>query len=259
MLQHVTDALQDAVTFPLVDDGRRVKRLLIGGALVVTSVLLVPLFLLGGYYVRFLRASAHDDAEPPRFNEWGTLFVDGLKLFGLLAGFTLVVLVFALVGTLAGQAGVFAVETLGAVGGLVSAVLALLVLGAFVLFLVTIPAMVSNFAVEGRLGAAFNVDRVSASIAAPIYLVLLFFAFFANQVGLVFGGMLAIVLVGFLVAFYAQLVAIGLVARGFAHGTGIAGPETEGSTPSVPSGPDSSGMESTPDERRSAEGDDGSR
>lgn len=246
MLQHVTDALRDAVTFPLVDDGRRIKRLLVGSVLVATSFLLVPLVLLGGYYVRYLRASVHDDPEPPRFDEWGTLFVDGLKLFGLGIAFAAVVLAFAVGGTLVGQVGVFAVETLGAVGGLVSAVLALLVLGAFVLFLATFPAMVSNFAVEGRLKAALDTDRISAVVTTPVYLVLLFFAFFANQIGLVFGGMLAVVLVGFPLAFYAQLVAVGLIGRGYAHGTGIPEPDTDDDPTGA--GPVSTGVDGEPTE-----------
>ena len=245
MFQHAVEAIREAVTFPLVEDGRRIRRLLFGSVLIATTPLLVPLVFLGGYYVRYLRASAHDDPDPPRFDEWGALFTDGLKLFGLGIAFAVVVLAFALGGTVAGQIGVLAVEALGAVGGLVAAALALIVLGAFVLFLATVPAMVSNFAVEGRLGAAFDLGRASVVVTTPVYLLLLFVAFFVNQVGLVFGGMLAVLLVGFPIAFYAQLVAVGLVGRGFAYGIGITTPDTAGGPTGVDSGSVGADGEST--------------
>lgn len=294
MLEHAAEAIRKAVTFPLIDDDHRIRRLVIGSGLIATSILLIPLVILGGYYVRYLRVSAQDDPEPPRFDEWRTLLTDGVKLFGLVVAVGVGVGAFALVGALAGQVGVLAVETLGAVGGLVAALLAVLVLGAFALFLVTVPAMISNFAVEGRLGSAFDLDRTSAVMTTPIYLVLLLFAFFVNQIGVVFGGGFAIVLVGFPIAFYAQLVALGLVGRGFAHSVGVVTPgtdedptrtdpvstktddesteqsgptttvasdgvDTQGSPSSIPDGSESSDTPSASGESQSGEGADGAR
>lgn len=57
------------------------KPLLIGAAFTFFSFLVVPAFFAAGYLVRLTQAAVHGELEPPEFDDWGGLFVDGLGLF----------------------------------------------------------------------------------------------------------------------------------------------------------------------------------
>lgn len=70
----------EALRFPIAGDSA-LKNLLIGGVLGLLGFLLVPAFFVQGYLVRVLRVAVDGGDEPPVFDEWGDLLVDGLKLF----------------------------------------------------------------------------------------------------------------------------------------------------------------------------------
>lgn len=210
MITALKDSVFQAFRYPLRDDGSRLRRLAIGSILVVASVLVIPAIFLAGYYVRFIKATVDDDPEPPRFTDWKGLFMDGGRLFVIVLLYSVILLVFALLGGVVG-------EVTSSIGPIVVSVFALLLVGVFVLFLFAAPAMVVNFAVEGRIGAAFDRNRIWDAVTTPRYLAFVFVAFVVNNFGVAFGSMLSVILVGFVLMFYAQLVSLGLVARGFAH------------------------------------------
>jgi len=56
------------------------KPLLIGTVLTLFSFLIIPAFFAAGYLVRVTRAAVRADPEPPEFDDWGGIFVDGLGL-----------------------------------------------------------------------------------------------------------------------------------------------------------------------------------
>ena len=235
--------LGDALSFPRNDEDW-VKTVVIGTVLlVVTQVfallgLLIPLvgqmvalvvqLPLVGYTVRVLRASARGEERPPRFDDWGDLFVDGLKgvVVSIVYTIPVGVLMFALV-----VGGVFAAGfssdptgTTPATSGpppefgvafLVLFGVAML-LGLSVAYLV--PAAMANFAAHDDLGKAFALREVVGTAFTADYFVA---ALIAVVVGLILGFvgvLLSVLLVGLAVLFYTQVVTYYLLGRGYAKG-----------------------------------------
>jgi hypothetical protein len=181
---------------------------LIGAVLVVLSVFVLPVFVVQGYLLRVLREAAEGADAAPSFTRWGELFVDGLKAFAVELAYGLVAAV-PYVLTLAGV-GVTGSSNLAlSVGFLLALVLSLAV--SYLL-----PAAVANFAVEGRLAAAFDLRTVLGVALTWEYLAAVLLAVVVSVVGGVLGGLLAVVLVGFAVLFYVQVVTFHLYGQGYA-------------------------------------------
>ncbi len=149
--------LSNAFGYPLADDDR-LKTHLIGSLLVVGSVLVVPLFVLLGYFVRTVN-HAIDGRPVPRFEAYGELIVDGLKLTGIGIAYFLGLLVamfgVALLGSLS--------ETAGTVGFL------LLVPAYFGLLYVS-TSVLYHFARRRRIGDAFDLRAVAGTALSLRYL-----------------------------------------------------------------------------------------
>ncbi|GAB7020093.1 DUF4013 domain-containing protein [Halostagnicola bangensis] len=71
----------NALKYPLEDDDYP-KTLLIGSLLLVTSFLIIPAFILTGYITRAVQ-NASKGLEPPQFEDYVGLLIDGLKLTGV--------------------------------------------------------------------------------------------------------------------------------------------------------------------------------
>lgn len=163
--------LEDGLSYPLKGDNA-VGRIAIGGVLSYLAVLLFPLFLLMGYFVRVLAASARGEEEPPAFDEWGNMFVEGLKasvvavVYGVVPFLLVAVaVVFAGVGLSSGNdAAAGVLGGLGVVGLLFS-------VGAMFAIYYLVPAALTNMGLEGSLGAAFDVDTLSDVLLSTDYLV----------------------------------------------------------------------------------------
>src|SRR6056297_1817860 len=87
---------QEALNYPR-NSNSAVKNVAIGGILLFLSFLFVPTFFVLGYVVRSLRGVLDGIEEPPEFDEWGELFVDGLKAFAIGLVYSLVPAVIAIV------------------------------------------------------------------------------------------------------------------------------------------------------------------
>ena len=163
--------LEEAFRYPTTGEDA-LERLLIGGVLSILSVLVLPAFLVYGYLVRCVAAVAAGEEVPPAFDDWEGLFVDGLKAFVIgvayaLVPFVLSLLVFVPFGVGAGTSGNGASGVLAGIG-----VLAFLVLAAVTLVVVYVfMAAITTFAVEGRLGAAFDVGAVGRLATSEPYVV----------------------------------------------------------------------------------------
>lgn len=162
--------LEAALRYPTTGE-RALERLLVGGVLVLLSVFVLPAFLVYGYLVRSLAAVAGGDDEPPAFDDWAGLLVDGLKAAVVAVAYGIVPFAAAVaffvpvsVGTAAGGNG--SPGVLAGVG--VLAVLLLVVVALVVAYVVM--AALSTFAVEGRLAAAFDLRRVARFAASGPYL-----------------------------------------------------------------------------------------
>lgn len=206
--------LGDALSFPRSGDDW-LPTLLIGGVLSVFSVLVIPAFLVQGYFVRVLRAAATDETEAPSFTDWGRLLTDGLKLFVVNLAYSLILAIpyFALIFAIGfGSTGsTDGPGALVAVLGLVVFVLALVV-GYF------IPAAFTNFAIEGNFGAAFDFGTIKSGAFTSDYATAWVLAIVVGIVGGLVGMALSVLVVGIFVLFYVQVSFYYLVGRGFAAG-----------------------------------------
>jgi hypothetical protein len=211
--------LGDALSFPRQSDDW-LPTLLIGGVLSILGFLIVPIFIVQGYYVRVLRAVARGDDTVPSFTDWGDLIVDGVKLFVIILVYGLLLVVPVLVIlTVAGVGGYAAGGGVGAalaggvaiIGGLVVLALALVV--AYIT-----PAAAANFAVEGRFGAAFDFSTVFGAAFTSDYAMAWLLALVVGIVGGLVGGALTFLIVGIFVLFYVQVSTFYLFGRGFAEG-----------------------------------------
>lgn len=216
--------LSDALRYPLEDDGW-VRTILIGGLLTVLSVLVVPAFLLQGYYVRVLRGVTNDDPVPPGFDEWIDLFVDGLKLIvlNILVVIAVFVVQFGVVALL--DTGSLAAESApmtdpGPAGGVLGVLGMVILLAVILLVSYVAPAMIANFAREDSLSAAFDASTVLSGALSREYLIAWVLSV---VVGIVLGTvatLLSLLIVGIFGLFYVQVVTYYLFGRGFAAGLG---------------------------------------
>lgn len=168
-------SLEDALTFPFQGKDWQ-NKVLIGSLIVLTSfvVPILPLFLVYGYAVRIARRIINGDGELylPDWEDWGTLFVDGVKMFGvgLIYGLPLLVIAFSgqgllMVGSILPQV---IVETTGSDAAWGFVILSILgfVVGfgllaiAMILGLATavfVPATIGHVIATGEFAAAFRI------------------------------------------------------------------------------------------------------
>lgn len=182
-MQKITyDMFGEALSYPRRDDSFRT--VLIGGLLTFFWwVFFVPLFVVYGYGVHVLRSSALGEAEAPPFDDWDDLLVDGLKAFAisLAYGFVPFLIVFvALSGTIFGDQGVNGGEAAIANLPLLSALV-----GVVFVFIVayTLPVALTNFALEDRLGAAFEFRKIIGAATTGDYIKAILYSILIGIVG----------------------------------------------------------------------------
>jgi hypothetical protein len=159
---NVETTIRDSLDYLRNDDGWT-KTALIGGVLLFFGWLLVPVFVLYGFYLRVLRGTIEGDDQPPAFDDFGGLISDGLRAFAVALGYAaipIVVWVFFLVvgGLLRGALGV----VVGLVGSLV-----MFVLGLALAYL--LPAGLASLAERDSIGAAFDVDSIRPVVTSSNY------------------------------------------------------------------------------------------
>lgn len=199
-----------------------VKTVLIGGALSLFSFLIIPAVLVSGYVLAVIRGKAGGDDSPPAFEDWGELFVDGLKVWAVGIVYAIVpvalgVMVFggAVASIATGSDVGLALGLLGAgIGGLV-----LLAIGLVLYYF--LPASLANLAVTGRLGAAFDIDTIRAAVTSKAYAVPWLWALGVLIVGGAVANAVGIIpllgwIVGAVLLFYVQVLLGVLWGTGFA-------------------------------------------
>jgi hypothetical protein len=72
---NLNEILSNSFRYPLSN----VKRMLVLGLLLATSILIVPAIFAYGYLLRIIEYSFNGSNELPPFEDWGRMFVDGLK------------------------------------------------------------------------------------------------------------------------------------------------------------------------------------
>lgn len=210
--------IEAAIDYPRNGDDA-LKTILIGGALGLLAVLIVPGVLLLGYFVRVLRSAEADEETPPTFGDWGDLLVDGLKALAIILVYSLVPLVVlavtvggTVVAALAGDVrpGAIAGAMLGfAVGGF------LWLVASYV-----IPAALASFASADRIGAAFDATVLRGVLLDGRYATGWLIALLLFVVGGVIVGVLNVVpflgfVAGAFVNFYVGVAAAYLYGHAF--------------------------------------------
>lgn len=220
--------IERALTYPTNSDDW-IKSLLIGGVLTLLAVLIVPLFFVYGYLIRVLRSGMDEAAEPPSFDDWGTLLREGVVAFVVLLVYQLIPLLVAAV-TVGGS--VAALGSGSEVGGAVGAVgliagLALSALVALAFGYLTLIAL-ANYAHVGSVGAAFDASVLRSVAVDGEYAIPWLYGVGVLIGATVVSGVLGLVpflgaIAGAFVTFYGQVVAAWIWGKGFADATGVGG------------------------------------
>lgn len=211
--------LGEALSFPRRGDDW-LKTTLIGGVLwILGAFLLIPLLPVQGLFIRALRAGVVEEPEPPVFEDWGDLFVDGILMLVIQLAYTIVPAILFAVGGFTLGAGAFAAEGgagnagagIGIVGGLILFVAFLLML----LVSYVIPAALANFAYEDEFGAAFDLSTIRRAAFTGDYFVAVVLAIVVGVVLGTVAALLSVLLVGIFLMFYVQMSIYYLFGRGF--------------------------------------------
>jgi hypothetical protein len=226
------------VTYPTNSDDW-IKTVLIGGALTLLSVLIVPAFLVYGYVLRVLRAGMAAEEEPPVFDDWGTLLKEGVVAFVVVLLYQLIPLIVMAV-TVGGSAAAMAsggevgagVGIVGLIAGLALSTLLALVFGYVTLIGLT------NYAHEGRFGAAFDFGVVRAVALDGAYAIPWLYGVGILIGAAVVASVLSIVpvvgaIAGVFVTFYGQVAASWVWGKGFGDATGLGGDATPDPDPTI--------------------------
>jgi len=183
-----------------VEDPDWVKKILFGGLFTLLSALIVGIFFVSGYWVRFLRRVVAGDPRPlPDWDDLGGLFNDGLKVVGAYFTYVAGVIVVAVgLGCAAGLVGAGigslsrssegAGSAAAAVGGLGMAAAYGLFLLLVLVLAVFLPAVFVRVILKDRFGEAFAFREHLAFIKAnlanyALSLVVYLVASFASQFG----------------------------------------------------------------------------
>lgn len=212
--------LREALGFPRNRKGAT-RDLLIGGALVLTSPLLIPALLLYGYLLRVMNTGARARGVPPAFGDWGRLLVDGLKAVVVVVAWGL--LPSAVLTAGAGSAvwyvlrrppngefnyAVIDVQVLALIGVVVASLLLL-----WVVLVLHLPAALVALATQGRLRSAFHFGALWSVVSTKQYVVGCLLAVVVSAIGGVFAIVLSPVLVGLVLYFYVQVVVAYVLGR----------------------------------------------
>lgn len=236
--------LVEALEYPLERDDA-IRGILIGGGLlfvsgliyllgILLSVVLIGLFLIPfafvpflfiqGYLIDVMRTTLMGAAEPPAFDDWGQLGIDGLKAFVIGLVYSLPLVALTVIWTVVFSIGTAVTDPSPGAGG---EAFGALFTGSTVVFVVLtlvyslvlaylFPLSLANFAREDDLTAAFDLDVLKQVGLSSEYALPWLLAYVVILVVNNFLGFLVFLLVGFPIIFYGLMVGFRLYATGFA-------------------------------------------
>ncbi|MHC3380946.1 DUF4013 domain-containing protein [Haloarcula sp. H-GB5] len=219
--------LEDALRYPWTGE-QKIETILIGGVLSLLGVFFIPVLFVYGYLVRVIRAvSDGADGEPPVFDEWGDLFIEGVVAFLISLVYGLVPLVViglavasfivpASVVTTTGGDPAPGLSLIGLLFALVVVAVTVVVsLGAVYL----LPAAVAAYAVTGRVGPAFSPGTLRAVGGSQTYAIAWLVAVAIAIGAQVVGGFASVTVVGAVLIPFLSF--YGNVAGAYAIGTAV--------------------------------------
>ncbi|NHX35728.1 MULTISPECIES: DUF4013 domain-containing protein [Halolamina] len=225
--------LEEGLSYPFNGDSA-LGRIIIGGLLGFGSFLIVPAIALMGYLVWVLDGAARGEEEPPDFENWGDMIVDGLKAtaVAIVYGIVPFVLVFLSVFVIAGGSASGSETGMGILGGIGLLGMLVSMVAMFVLYYL-IPAALTNMALEDSFGAAFDFGTIKQVILTGDYLVAWLIPFVLAALMNVVVFLLAITVVGLVVVpfiqFYVQVAAFYMFGVAFGKVVDVPGAVTDDS------------------------------
>jgi hypothetical protein len=162
MKMDIGEIISDSIKYPTSDW----KKILILGFMFLISFLIVPIFLVMGYGFRALKASIAGSDELPEYDEWGEMFVDGLKVFVVEFVYFLIPALIIIIGSWAAFAAMFAGASTGTVTdptafiGIISGTVLIGGIIAIILGLVATIALANMAYNDSELGAAFRFGEI---------------------------------------------------------------------------------------------------
>ena len=227
-----TEKLQEAFTYPFKDPRWKYK-FLIGGVIGLLNLLIIPALFLTGYAYRIMKRVIVDQ-QPlamPEWDDWGKLFLDGLRLWGVSFIYSLPIYGIFLVSLLSFLVpAIWSTENSGAETWIpVGAVIYMLGIGLSMLFAlpvqIILPAAVSHMVARDRFMAAFQIKEwwpilkanwggfLISAIAPFVISMILGFASQLLMMTIVLSCLLPFVMAG--ASVYNILVAYGLYAQAY--------------------------------------------
>lgn len=134
------------------------KRWLIFGLIMFTTYVLLPIIFVAGFTLRVTRKTIQGDSAMPEFNEWISMFIDGVKVIAATIIYYLAPVVFIILG--AGQ--YYLVLYAYDLADITLINWPLLIVGVllFIPFLMFYMMAIANMAYHNRFGAAFSMGEI---------------------------------------------------------------------------------------------------
>lgn len=159
----IGEIVSDSVMYPSSDW----KKVVILGLLSLLSILIVPIFLVLGYGFRALKASITGSNELPDYDNWGEMFIDGLKVFVMYFVYFLIPFLVIFIGIWGSISAIMFASTTGDPSALSGMGLGLIGITSIIGFLLAIVfGLLANIALanmaynNSELGAAFRFGEI---------------------------------------------------------------------------------------------------
>ncbi len=220
---NIGEILSDAVKYPSSDW----KKILTLGIFIILSFVIIGIFFALGYFLRILKSTIAGIDELPAFDDWGDMFVDGLKVLVIYIIYMFIPFAVILVGVFASVASI--IHTNPTIQTVPTSFFAILgITGLIGLILVWIFALfaymaLANMALYDEIEAAFRFSEILDKIKMIGWGKYILWYIVIWVVGLIIGfiaGLLHIIpIIGFIIAvlviypYYAMFLArsIGLI------------------------------------------------
>ncbi|SFS02683.1 Protein of unknown function [Halomicrobium zhouii] len=175
-----------------------------------------------------IRQTVAGEDEPPEWDDWGELIVDGIKVAVVAFVYSIVPTIVILgVGiTMFGLGGAAGDTGGGILAGVGILTFLLLIPVMFVVYYL-VPAALANMAIEGNLGAAFDVDVMRDVVLTSEYFLAVLMPIVVGILLNVVVSILAVTVVGLVlvpfVSFYGQVAVFRMFGTAFANTSGKGG------------------------------------
>ncbi|WP_241431661.1 DUF4013 domain-containing protein [Haloarcula vallismortis] len=215
-----------------------IAQMLIGGVLLVFFFLLIPVFAFNGYLLRVIGTTVEGESEPPAWDDWGELIIDGIKfsIVGLVYSIVPIAVIFGVGSVLLGLGGAAGESGGGIIAGFGLMTMLLLIPVLFLVYYI-VPAALANMAVEGSLSAAFDFSLLKNVVLTSDYFIAVLMPIVVGIITNIVSNILAITVIGLVlvpfVTYYGQVAVFRMFGTAFASQTNKNAQQVTGPTTSV--------------------------